>query len=206
MSRGEQSRTTPAAAARQGILHPSENYQQLIHRHAPSFIRDVPEAFTQRTLKAAPAADQLDISRRRLYALATAYLRARAPKTTSLWIPGTSGGDHAAPWPEPVLDPLHKRLKCSPPCPYSFVASEALRRLNFKLDRAQVRRWALAHNLARAVPPKKVLAAVRRWQRHRIGELWQLDASPRRWLPHAKISHPMLNLLDECSRRFTVLK
>jgi hypothetical protein len=157
-----------------GYAPPSENYQQLIHRHAPSFIRDVLEAFTQHTLKAAPAADQLGISRSRLYALATAYLCARAQKTGLLWIPGTSGGDHAAPWPQPVLDLLHKRLNCSPPCPYSFVASEALRLHYFKLDRAQVRRWALAHHLAHAVPPKKVLAAVRRWQRHRLGELWQL--------------------------------
>jgi hypothetical protein len=186
-----------------GYSSPSENYQQLLHRHAPSFIRDVLEVFTQFTLKAAQAADQLGISRSRLYALSTAYLRARAQKTERFWIPGTSGGDHAAPWPEPVLELLHKRLKCSPPCPYSFVASEALRLHDFKLGRAQVRRWALAHNLSHAVPPKRVLAAVRRWQRHRIGELWQLDASPHRWFPHSKLSYPMLNMLDDCSRLFT---
>jgi hypothetical protein len=83
------------------------------------------------------------------------------------------------------------------------VASEALRLHDFKLDRAQVRRWALAHNLAHAVPPKRARAAVRRWQRHRIGELWQLDASPHCWFPHSKISYPMLNMLDDCSRLFT---
>ena len=44
-----------------------------------------------------------------------------------------------------------------------------------KLNRAQVRRWALANHLARAVPPKNVLAPVSRWQRRRTGELWQLD-------------------------------
>jgi hypothetical protein len=36
-----------------GYSFRSENYQQLIHRHAPSFIRDVLEAFTKRTLRAA---------------------------------------------------------------------------------------------------------------------------------------------------------
>ncbi|MGH9354065.1 MAG: hypothetical protein ACRD2G_18200 [Terriglobia bacterium] len=182
---------------------PSENYQQLIHRHAPSFIRDVLEAFTQRTLRPLEAADQLGISRSRLYALATAYRRARAQKTGPLWTPSASGGDHAAPWPAPVLDLLRKRLNCSPPCPYSFAASEVLRLHDFKLDRAQVRRWALANGLAHAVPPKKVRAAVRRWQRHRIGELWQLDASPHRWFAHSPQSYPMLNLLDDCSRLFT---
>jgi len=94
-------------------------------------------------------------------------------------------------------------LNCSPPCPYSFVASEALRLHHFKLDRAQVRRWALQNHLAHAVPPKKVRAAVRRWQRQRIGELWQLDASPHRWFPASNIAFPMLNMLDDCSRLFT---
>jgi hypothetical protein len=154
-------------------------------------------------LTAAQAADQLGISPSRLYALATAYLCARAKKQGSLWLPGRSGGNHAAPWPQPVLDLLDKRLDCSPPCPYSFVASEALRLHNFKLDRAQVRRWALENHLAHAVPPKKVRAAVRRWQRQRIGELWQLDASPHRWFPASNIAFPMLNMLDDCSRLFT---
>ena len=185
------------------MLQLFENYQQLSHRHAPSFIRDVLEAFSHRTLTAAHAADQLDLSRSRRYALATAYRRARAHKHGTRWIPGGSGGDHAAPWPQPVLDRLGKRLRCSPPCPYSFAASAALRLHDFRLDRAQVRRWALANHLAHAVPRQKVRAAVRRWQRHRIGELWQLDASPHRWFPTSPHRFPMRNLLADCSRLFT---
>jgi hypothetical protein len=106
-------------------------------------------------------------------------------------------------WPEPVLNLLKKRLQCVPPCPYSFAASEALRLHSFKLDRAQVRRWAIENNLAHAVPAKRVLAPVRRWQRSQIGELWQLDASPHRWFPNCKFAFPMLNMLDDCSRLFT---
>jgi len=180
-----------------------EKHQQLLHRHAPAFIRHVLDAFRQRILSADQAAEQLSLSPSRLYALATAYNTARARKVSPLWTPGTSGGDHAPVWPQPVLALLEKRLACSPPCPYSFVASEALRLHAFKLDRAQVRRWALANKLAHALPPKKVLAPVRRWQRAQIGELWQLDASPHRWFPHSKLSFPMLNLLDDCSRLFT---
>jgi len=183
-----------------------EKYQQLVHRHAPTFIRHVLERFRQRTLNAAQATGQLGISRSRLYTLATAYNTARARKQPPLWTPGASGGDHAAAWPQPVVDLLKKRLDCSPPCPYSFAASEALRLHAFKLDRAQVRRWALANKLAHAVPPKKVVAAVRRWQRAQIGELWQLDASPHRWFPHSKLSFPMLNMLDDCSRLFACSK
>jgi hypothetical protein len=180
-----------------------EKYQQLIHRHAPSFIRHVLDAFRQHTLSAGQAAAQLGLSPSRLYALSTAYNTARARKPQRFWVPGASGGDHATAWPQSVGELLQKRLACSPPCPYSFAASEALRLHAFKLDRAQVRRWAIAHQLAHAVPPQKVLAPVRRWQRAQIGELWQLDASPHRWFPHSKTAFPMLNLLDDCSRLFT---
>jgi hypothetical protein len=72
----------------------------------------------------------------------------------------------------------------------------------FKLDRAQVRHWALANGLAHAVPAPKPRAPVRRWQRSQIGELWQLDASPHRWFPSSHLDFPMLNMLDDCSRVF----
>jgi len=185
------------------ILPAFEKHQQLRHRHAPSFIRHVLEAFRQHTVTATEAAEQLGLSRSRLYALSTAYLCARSKNQQHLWLPGASGGNHCKPWPQPVVDLLTKRLACKPPCPYSFAASEALRLHAFKLDRAQVRRWAVAHGLAHPLPPKRVLAPVRRWQRSQIGELWQLDASPHRWFPGSKIAFPMLNMLDDCSRLFT---
>ena len=185
------------------ILPPFEKYQQLSHRHAPTFIRHVLASFCERSLTATDAAAQLNLSPSRLYALATGYHTARAKKLATRWTPGTSGGNHAQPWPAPVLALLQKRLACSPPCPYSFAASEALRLHDFRLDRAQVRRWAIENKLAHAVPPKKIRAAVRRWQRAQLGELWQLDASPHRWFPHSPTAFPMLNLLDDCSRVFT---
>ena len=185
------------------ILPVFEKHQQLLHRHAPSFIRHVLESFRQHTLTATEAANQLSLSPSRLYALATVYRRARSNAQGQLWTPSASGGDHSKPWPQPVLDLLKKRLACKPPCPYSFAASEALRLHAFKLDRAQVRRWAIENGLAHPVPPKRVLAPVRRWQRAQIGELWQLDASPHHWFAHSKIAFPMLNMLDDCSRLFT---
>lgn len=184
------------------ILWPFEKHQQLVHRHAPSFIRHVLDAFRQRTLSATEAAEQLGMSPSRLYALATEYLRACAQKKGSHWMPGRSGGNHAPPWPPPVVELLRKRLGSSPPCPYSFAASEALRLHAFKLDRAQVRRWALKNHLAHPVPAKRRVAPIRRWQRARIGELWQLDASPHRWFPSVNRAFPMLNMLDDCSRLF----
>ena len=106
------------------ILPVFGKHQQLIHRHAPAFIRHVLERFRQHTLNAAQATDLLGLSRSRLYALATAYNTARARKLRPLWTPSASGGDHAVSWPQPVRDLLKKRLACTPPCPYSFAASD----------------------------------------------------------------------------------
>ena len=159
-------------------------------------------AFRQRSLTATEAAAQLGVTGSRLYTLSTNYLRAYSRKQEGLWVPGTSGGDHTTAWPEPVIALLKKRLDCSPPCPYSFAASEVLRLLAFKLDRAQVRRWAIQNGCTHATPPKRPHAPVRRWQRSQIGELWQLDASPHRWFPRCSLDFPMLNMLDDCSRLF----
>jgi hypothetical protein len=174
----------------------------LSKRHAPSFIRHVLDSFRKQSLTASEAAEELGLSRSRFYALSTDYLHARARKKDQLWVPGTSGGDHTLAWPEEVTDLLRKRLACRPPCPYSFAASEALRLHAFKLDRAQVRRWAIENDLAHPIAPKRPHAPVRRWQRSQIGELWQLDASPHRWFPTSALDFPMLNMLDDCSRLF----
>jgi hypothetical protein len=184
------------------LISTNEKYQQLIHRHGAPFVRHVLKAFQKHTLTAVEAADQLNLSRSRLYVISAEYLRECAQKNQPLWTPGGSGGDHSAAWPQPVIDLLIKRLDCSPPCPYSFAASEVLRLCQFKLDRAQVRHWALHQGHAHRTAPQKPLAPVRRWQRSQIGELWPLDASPHRWFPGSDFDFPMLNLLDDCSRLF----
>ena len=99
------------------ILLAFEKHQQLRQRHAPAFIRHGLAGFCERTLTATAAAHQLNLSPSRLYALATAYRLARAKKSEPLWPPGTSGDDHAKPWPPLVLALLQKRLACTPPCP-----------------------------------------------------------------------------------------
>ena len=95
---------------------------------------------------------------------------------------------------------LHQRLGSTPPASYSFAASEAARLCGCRLSRAQVRRWALAQGVAHASLPPRAKAAVRRWQRTRLGELWQLDATPHRWFAGPSRWFPLLNLLDDCSR------
>ena len=76
------------AAKTGGYAARLEKYQQLSHRHAPSFIRHVLDAFRQHTLSAGQAAEQLGLSPSRLYALSTAYNTARVRKPQRLWTPG----------------------------------------------------------------------------------------------------------------------
>jgi hypothetical protein len=94
-------------------------------------------------------------------------------------------------------------LNTDPPSPYSFAASEAFRRFGYCVDRATVRRWAQIHDLAHPLHKPRERAPVRRWQCQQVGALWQLDASPHRWLgPNSDRSH-MLNMIDDCSRVLT---
>jgi hypothetical protein len=155
------------------------------------------EQFRTLECSAIEAAEALGISRRRFYHLYHDYLQTYRHQT---WQPGLSGGDHAPAWPVAVVELLRRRLQSDPPSSYSFAASEALRLHGLKLDRAQVRRWALAQGVGHTKPPVRRKVAVRRWQRSRMGELWQLDATPHRWFSGLERSYPMLNLLDDCSR------
>ena len=162
--------------------------------------------FRSGELRAEVAISKLGVSRSRLYQLYSGYLKACAHHQQSIWSPGLSGGDHAPGWPPLVQALLHKRLSSKPPASYSFAASEVLRLCQYKVDRAQVRRWAIENNLAHPKPNHRATAPVRRWQRSQIGELWQLDASPHHWFPACPHSFPMLNMLDDCSRVFTAAK
>lgn len=153
-------------------------------------------------VSALAAAEQLGLSRRRLYQLLSDYLAAYGPGKHQTWEPGVSGGDHASAWPPAVIALLRKRLASDPPASYSFAASEALRVCGYRLDRAQVRHWAMANDLAHRTALRRPQAPVRRWQRSQIGELWQLDATPHRWFPPSDTQLPMINMLDDCSRVF----
>jgi len=174
----------------------------LLHRIAPPLIRHVLEGVRTGKASAQVAAEALGLSRNRLYELFSDYLTAYGPGTHRHWAPGISGGDHAPAWPLEVTALLRKRLASKPPASYSFAASEALRVCGYRLDRAQVRRWARANDLAHGKVPRRPQSPVLRWQRSQIGELWQLDATPHRWFPPSDTQLPMLNMLDDCSRVF----
>jgi hypothetical protein len=169
-------------------------------RHAAPFVRDVLRRFRARELTAAAAAAELGLGRTRFYELYASYLAAAAQRRARHWSPALSGGNHRPPLPEVVAATLRKLLTSTPPCSYSFAASEALRRHDFTVDRATVRRWALRHGLAPLGPRKKPRRPIRRWQVQHIGQLWQYDASPHRWFHGQERQPPLLEIIDDHSR------
>jgi len=178
----------------------------LSSRHAAPFIRDVLSRFRRESLTAAAAASELGVSRSRFYVLYAGYLAVCAQRRQHQWQPGLSGGNQRTAWPLAVLALLRKLLGSRPPTSYSFAASEVHRRHALSLDRATVRRWALANHLAPDTRYKKPLKPVRRWQVQQIGQLWQYDASPHRWFPTQSQQPPMLELIDDHSRLLPLVR
>jgi transposase InsO family protein len=146
------------------------------------------------------AAKELGLSRSRFYELFADYLRACASGHSQHWSPGSSGGDHRPDWPPEVTQLLQKLLSSQPPSSYSAATSELLRRLNFKTDRASVRRWAIQNQLAPDTRFKTKPKPVKRWQARDLGALWQYDASPHGWLPGQSGKQVLLNILDDATR------
>jgi hypothetical protein len=163
-------------------------------------VRDVLRRFRAQQISIPEACAELGLGRSRFYELYASYLAARAKRRASTWSPASSGGDQRSALPALIATTLRKLLSSKPPCSYSFTASEVLRRHDFTIHRATVRRWALAQGLAPLDPRKKPRRPVRRWQVQHIGQLWQYDASPHRWFPDQERQPSLLGLLDDHSR------
>ena len=143
---------------------------------------------------------ELKIHLSRFYQLRIDYLLVCAQGQAGTWSPGCSGGDHHPDWPAEVIVLLTNLLSSKPPSSYSAAASELHRRLDFKTDRASVRRWALENQLAPDTRYKQVRKPVQRWQARDYGALWQYDATPHPFLPNSTDKQVLLDLLDDASR------
>lgn len=172
----------------------------MIQRLPAPFIRHLLAAYRGGQLTAGAAAAELGLRHSRFYQLYSAYLRACAHGQADTWSPGHSGGDHQPDWPTEVQAVLQKLLASKPPSSYSACASELLRRCQFQTDRASVRRWALAHQLAPDTRYKQRPKPVKRWQVRDHGALWQYDASPHAWLPDCGDKQVLLDILDDATR------
>ena len=177
--------------------------QQIANRLGVAHVRDTIMQLVAGAVTQEQAMEDLQIGRTRLYELKASYLAARASGAGDKWEPGLSGGDHAEPWPDEeqrflrrVLSPCGETKRYS----YAFAASELGRRFGHEVDRGQVRHWAMENGIKVAVPGPRPPAHVRRWQRKAIGELWQLDATPDRFLGRGRPAYQLLDMLDDCSR------
>lgn len=172
----------------------------MIKRLPAPLIRHVLAHHRANQLSAIEAAQELGLSCSWFYKLYSQYLRACAQGQAEVWQPGVSGGDHHPDWPMEVTALLTKLLSSKPRSSYSAAASEVHRRLNFKSDRASVRRWAIENNLAPDTRYKPSPKPVRRWQARDYGALWQYDASPHAWIPGNPHKPSLLDLLDDATR------
>jgi GAF domain-containing protein len=172
----------------------------LIKRLPAPFIRHLLATYRAAQLSARALAEELGVSLTHGYRLYSDYLKACAQGHAQTWSPGFSGGDHHPDWTPEVIVLLTKLLASKPPSSYSAAASELHRRLNFKTNRASVRRWALEHQLAPDTRYKPTPKPVKRWQARDYGALWQYDASPHAWLPDCPDKQALLDILDDATR------
>ena len=177
--------------------------EQIANRLGVAHVRDTVKQFVAGSVTREQAMESLQIGQSRLYDLRTSYLAAKAAGDGETWEPGRSGGNHKPTWPDEEQRFLRRALS---PCgeskrySYAFAASELGRRFGHEVDRGQVRHWAMENGIKIAVPRPRPFAHVRRWQRKAIGELWQLDATPDRFLGRGRPAYQLLDMLDDCSR------
>jgi hypothetical protein len=172
----------------------------LIKRVPAPFIRHLLATHRAEQLPARAATQELGLSRTHFYRLYSDHLKACAQGHAQTWSPGLSGGDHHPDWPAEVTALITKLLSSKPSSSYSAAASELHRRRHFVTDRASVRRWAIAHQLAPDTRYKPNPKPVKRWQARDYGALWQSDASPHAWLPGNPDKQVLLDLLDDATR------
>jgi hypothetical protein len=166
-------------------------------------VRHLLAGIREEELTTAQVAQELGLTGRGVRKLYARYLEACAAGAEATWEPGRSGGNHQKAVPQDVAALWRRMLTVASPAPYAFVASEAQRLFDFRIDRATARRWAIAEGYAHPSQPKEPLAAVRRWQCAEVGALWQLDMTPHAWFGTGTERLPLLDLIDDCSRVIT---
>jgi len=137
----------------------------------------------------------LSVSRAHLYRLRAAWLQHPAAFAAHL-----SGGNHRATWPAHIQEFLRAFLPLQRPPNYQLIADELATRFAFQRDRKSIAAFArryLPLLVGTPLPPPKPR---RRWQRARLGELWQHDSSIHQWWPAAD-KQTLLLTVDDHSRK-----
>jgi hypothetical protein len=169
--------------------------KQIARRLNHLFLQQILRQFNQGQMDAADAAHHLQISRAHLYRLRTRFLKERSRFAAKL-----SGGDHWPDWPPEAVSFLKHFLPLQQPPNFQLVADELETRLGFKRHRQSVAAFARTHFANLISQPEPRPKARRRWERSRIGELWQHDSSIHQWWP-ADEKQTLLLTVDDHSRK-----
>jgi hypothetical protein len=167
----------------------------LAKRLTPPFLQHLLQQFNDGQIDHAEAAALLRISEAHLYRLHTRWLQNRAAFRARL-----SGGSYRPAWPPEACQFLKKFVPLQTPPNFQLVADELASRFGFQRHRQSVAAFVRTHfpNLIRQPTPRA--KARRRWERARLGELWQHDSSIHQWWP-APAKQTLLLTVDDHSRK-----
>jgi len=168
---------------------------QLAKRLTLEFLHQTLSAFNRGELDPDTAAQLLSVSRAHLFRLRAAWLR--KPNAFTLHL---SGGNHRSAWPIEVQQFLEAFLPLQRPPNYQLVADELATRFAFQRDRKSVAAYARRHFPLLVSAPAPLSKPRRRWERARLGELWQHDSSIHQWWP-AEDKQTLLLTVDDHSRK-----
>jgi hypothetical protein len=167
----------------------------LAKRLAGPFLQHLLQPFNDGHIDRAEAASLLLISPAHLYRLHPRWLQNRAAFSARL-----SGGSRWPAWPPAASRFLEDFVPLQKPPNFQLVADELATRFGFQRHRQSVAAFVRAHfpNLIGQPAPRP--QARRRWERARLGELWQHDSSIHQWWP-APAKQTLLPTVDDHSRK-----
>ena len=159
------------------------------------FLQHLLQQFNDGQIDRAEAAALLRISEAHLYRLHTRWLQNRAAFSARL-----SGGSHRPAWPPAACQFLKKIVPLQTPPNFQLVADELASRFGFKRHRQSVAAFVRSHFPNLIGQPAPRTKTRRRWERARLGELWQHDSSIHQWWP-APDKQTLLLTVDDHSRK-----
>ena len=159
------------------------------------FLQHILQQFNSGQIDRVEASHLLQISQAHLYRLHARWLQNRATFSAR-----PSGGGHWPAWPPQASQFLRDFVPLQKPPNFQLVADELASRFGFQRHRQSVAAFVRTHFPNLICQPAPRAKARRRWERARLGELWQHDSSIHQWWP-ADEKQTLLLTVDDHSRK-----